>query len=430
MQWWRQGILPLAITKIVAIQTLIALASANVIWISAGYSRYATGASSRHIGALCFGLILTGATQSTLLTAVNTIGQRGVYVIGSNVGAWLAVGVGAALIVGVERTTEFWLLGLVIGQTVNTAIGALALFTLAGPRQHDGARLNISYPAMLSFAWPLLVGTGLYWVQNTGYRLLLGELTSPHTLGLVATSLTIGIAPIAAIEIVLTEYVRPAFYREIADASPARQADIWIKFASAYLPYVAMFATFIAAAGGSMAPFLVGPAFQDVGWLPAWGAATEFLLVLYSMLVTAVFALGRTQDLILPNAIGAVVIVSGMIALVPHSAGHGAGLSLAIGMFATTGLTLRSVKRHFRVHFPIKRIVVGIGANLPAVAAAVLLQGQRPMRPQTAAAFLLLACGWLIGSAVVLGRLWSRKPIGAEKRIDDEPCNRPESATS
>lgn len=318
---------------------------------------------------LVIATLIFGALNTTFITLINTLGFRGWFVLFSNLNSWLGLGVAVALALLFRTQAEYWMTGLLIGQTIVMIGAGLLLYKVAGSSSNKPASSNtvvgFDVAAVFRFSWPLIIATAFYWLQNSGFRFILVGLTDEATVGLLATGMAIAMSPMVMFDTLFTEYYRPIFYRDIAHSSNLQRAEAWNRYANSYFPAIILIAVYVAFGSPFLAKLLVGPAFQHVSWLAFGGAVVQASLMIYATYMSLVYASLDTKTAIWPNIIGAIVAVIGLLVFVPGQPLLGAAIALSIGIILTTFLLARKLKRNFALRVPWRRITQAGLAALP-----------------------------------------------------------------
>jgi O-antigen/teichoic acid export membrane protein len=373
---------------------------------------------------LVAGTLFLGTLSATFITLINTLGHRGWYVLFANLTTWLGLGLAVAITSWTGHQAEYWMTGLLIGQIIVMLLSVVVIYRVARRPSNvivqSGKTRGFDVSSVFRFSWPLIIATGFYWIQNSGYVFLLVKLSNEASVGLLVAGLAIAVSPLVMFESLFTEYYRPIFYRDISYSDNTQKAQAWNRYASAYFPAIVLVAVFMALSGPWLARLLVSESFQKVSWLAVWGALIQSALMVYATYITLVFASLNTRIVIWPNVFGAVVVVVGMVLLVPLNPLLGSGIALALGMFVTMIDLARRLRHRFVLHLPWRRIVKAGLISLPMFIGFEVVSKvwTEPTLPETLAT---LAVGgiYMLAGQYLLARSWlfQRSKLATPDRI-------------
>ena len=190
------------------------------------------GHSLLHVcGSLFFNTI-----NQTAIPSLNLLEYRGRFIVLTLVTILVGLASSFLLVKAFEPNAEFWLLGLLIGQTVISLIGVKMLFNKLHPEVSVDKPTQIHFKLLFAFAWPVAISVGLNWVQTQGYRFLIVDSLGLEALGLFVAGYGISAGLLAAFESVLTTYFQPRLYKRVNNNNIAEQTLAWNKYAAAILP--------------------------------------------------------------------------------------------------------------------------------------------------------------------------------------------------
>lgn len=359
---------------------------------------------------LIVGNVVLATTATMCNGLLNVVGRRTWYVVLANVTSWLGLGLAWLLTAGWARVAEYWLSGLLLGQLALLVGSVFLLRSITSGRSSvppPAARAGFNVREVATFAWPLVISTGLYWIETNGYRFLLVRVTDVTTIGLLTTGLTLAIAPLTMFDNLFSEYYRPIFYRDIAFSDDATKAEAWNRYASAYFPAVLLLAAFVGAGGPFLARFLVAAPFRSVAWLASWGALFQVTIAVYAVYVVLTHAALNTRVLIRPAFVGAVTTVILVAALPRWQSLPGAGIAVCAGMLMTLLDTARILHARFPLRVPWRRVGLASCLALPLVLAlTVLAPGARGATALEAISALVGGGAYVALAQLMLARQW------------------------
>ena len=279
---------------------------------------------------LVSGSLLFNTVNQTAIPSLNLLEFRGRFIALTlaTIGAGLACSF--VLVEMFQPTAEYWLLGLLIGQTVFAVIGVKLFFEKLRP---EGPFTKISRPQLrllFDFAWPVAISVGFNWLQTQGYRFFVADSLGLVALGLFVAGYGISAGLIAAFESVLTTYFQPRFYKRVSNNNMADQSLAWNKYAGAILPSLMLVTFLLAGLAPELTRFMVGPAYQSASQFVVWGVLAEGARVVAGVYSMSAHAKMKTRLLLLPNLLGAVICIALIWALAPKLGAHGVGLARAL----------------------------------------------------------------------------------------------------
>lgn len=301
---------------------------------------------------LVCGSLLFNTINQTAIPSLNMLEFRGRFVTLTlaTIGAGLLSSF--LLVSAFESTAEFWLLGLLIGQTVFAVIGVKWFFEKLRPATSVVMPTRAHLRQLFHFAWPVAISVGFNWLQTQGYRFFVADSLGLIALGLFVAGYGIGAGLMAAFESVLTTYFQPRFYKHVSKNNLGDQSLAWNKYAGAILPSLMLVTFLLVGLAPELTYFLVGPAYQSASEFVIWGVLAEGARVVAGIYSMSAHAKMQTRLLLLPNILGATICIALIWVLAPTFGAHGVGLARAL---AGIGMV-------FAMHFT---IIVVLNMRLP-----------------------------------------------------------------
>lgn len=349
------------------------------------------------IGWLIFlvcGSLLFNTISQTSLSSLNFLGDSGKFVLLSVATIAASFACATLLVQAVQPSAQYWLLGLLLGQTLLGVLGTKILFArlnkpgvLHAPPVIHRRHLHV----LFSFAWPVAIAAGLGWVQGQGYRYLLEGQLGLAQLGLFVAGYGISAGMIAGFESVLTTYFQPRLYRDVSMNHPVKQAQAWQRYAAAVIPSLLLTVALIVMLAPELTRLFLGENFQTAADFVIWGALAEAARVLMGVYSLIAHVYMRTRWLILPGLIGAILAIILCALLIPGFGAAGAGMGLALSGFAVVATMHIMLARQVGGGTPIRPVLMA------GLAAAVLWGMTLGLR------HLLNPAGWgLIAGVIAL----------------------------
>jgi O-antigen/teichoic acid export membrane protein len=279
---------------------------------------------------LTCGSLLFNTINQTAIPSLNLLELRVRFITLtlSTIGASL---VSSFLLVSVfQPTAEYWLLGLLIGQSLFAVIGVKLFFDKLQPESPVQMPSRAHLKLLFNFAWPVAISVGFNWLQTQSYRFLVVDSLGLVALGLFVAGYGISAGLMAAFESVLATYFQPKFYKRVSNNDRAEQSLAWNKYAGAILPSLMLVTFLLAGLAPELTRFMVGPAYQSASQFVVWGVLAEGARVLAGVYSISAHAKMKTRLLLLPNLLGAVICFALIWALAPAMGAHGVGLALSL----------------------------------------------------------------------------------------------------
>lgn len=318
-----------------------------------------------------FALLLAGqlavaGLQQALLHLVNLRGQRLPYVLLGNVVAWGGLGLATLACARWGARAPHWLAGLLAAQALVLVLAAAMLARQPGAGVAGAAAAPFSLRAAGAYAGPLVVCLALHWAQRSLPLPWLAGAEGRAAVGLFSAAFSLGMLSMLSFDALFKELYTPRYERDIAHAGSAARVRAWEHYAAAFFP--AALAAFVctAAAGPALLRLLTAPAFHGLGAYVAWGAACQWLLSLYSLVMLQAASAMDNRALVLPNAAGALVTAALLYAPAPLGAAMQTALATAAGMLTTTVLAAWRVRRVHAARWPWRRMAAAGAAACPA----------------------------------------------------------------
>jgi O-antigen/teichoic acid export membrane protein len=366
---------------------------------------------------LLAGNLVMATLNGAVLHCLNVLGRRFSYVALSNLASWGGIGLAfLAVLLGGSRA-EHWMAGLLCGQIVALALGAVVLrrrLCTSGPETIDpkpGAVAAFDIGTLWAFSWPLIICTGFYWVQRSSFAPAMAAEAGLQTLGLFSVGFSVGLLAMSSFDTLFREFYSPTYYHAIAVGTQVAKVTAWNDFAWACFPAMFAFALYVWASADFLLVLLTTSEFHGMGSVVRWGAASQLTISIYSlyMLLTASFHDNRV--LLLPNVIGAGVVVLLLATLLPVDSMHGAGAAINAGLLATTLLVGWRLAVLGDVRLPFRRVALSVVVSTPLLvlplAARLLLAGE-PLTAPVAFGWLALGSAYMIFVQYRLAAPWLR----------------------
>ncbi|MDP3349062.1 MAG: oligosaccharide flippase family protein [Hydrogenophaga sp.] len=282
--------------------------------------------------ALVCGSVIFNTVNQTAIPCLNLLGDSRRFIlltVATLIASFLAA---VTLVLTVQRTAEYWMLGILLGQALLALIGTRDLFAQLSRSNTASIQQPIHRQhlrSLFAFSWPVAIAAGLGWVQAQGYRYLMVEDLGLAQVGLFVAGYGLSAGIIAGFESVLTTYFQPRLYRDASATDPQLQTKAWRRYASAVIPSLVLTVGLLVVLAPDLTRLLLGEKFQAAASFVIWGALAEAARVLASVYSLIAHVHMRTRWLIWPNVVGAVISIVACSLLMPVFGAHGAGMGLA-----------------------------------------------------------------------------------------------------
>lgn len=310
---------------------------------------------------LVCGSLLLNTINQTSIPSLNMLGDSNKFVLLTVATIAVSFACATFLVQAVQHKAEYWLLGLLLGQTILAVVGSKVLFVKLRSSETHKTSVKIQkrhLQVLFNFAWPVAIAAGLAWVQGQGYRYLMDGQIGLASLGLFVAGYGVSAGMIAAFESVLTTYFQPRLYRDVSVAHPEHQAHAWHRYAAAVIPSLILTVSIIITLAPELTKLLLGDKFQSAAEFVVWGALAEAARVLMGVYSLIAHVHMRTRWLILPNFAGAVISITLCALLLPTFGAAGAGIGLAASGAAVVFLMHRLLAPKVGGGIPIRLILV------------------------------------------------------------------------
>lgn len=363
--WQVMGVAKYYLIRYVIYLLLVVFAAIIILPISYKIGLTDFGLSMPWLIFLVCGSLLFNTINQTSISSLNLLGDRKRYVFYSLATVVVSLACATLLIEMVHRAAQYWVLGILAGQTILAVAGSRALFVYLERKKSDSffssARIEKQHlRALFVFAWPVAIAAGLAWVQGQGYRYLMETQLGVAQLGLFVAGYGISAGMLAGFESILTTYFQPRLYRDVSDSQPDEQARAWHRYAAAVIPSLLLTVALIAMLAPELTRMLLGERFQSATPYVMWGAFAEAGRVLVGVYSLIAHVYMRTRWLIIPNLIGAILAISLCMLFVPDFGASGIGMGLALSGLAMAATMHILLARKVGGGIPLYLVLVAI----------------------------------------------------------------------
>lgn len=351
---------------LISISLMAALTLTFVNWVHAFGFQFNT----LWLLVLVCGSLFFNTVNQTAIPSLNMLELRGHFVVLTLATIGVGFACSVALVEYFSLTAEYWLLGLLVGQTIFAIIGVKLLFSRLRPAMPPGKLSRPHMKLLFDFAWPVAISVGFNWLQTQGYRFFVADSLGLAALGLFVAGYGISAGLIAAFESVLTTYFQPRFYKQVSTSTTEEQSEAWNKYAAAILPSLMLVTCLLISLAPELTRFMVGPAYQSASQFVMWGVLAEGARVVAGVYGMSAHAKMKTRLLLLPNLLGAVTCIGLIKILTPGMGAHGVGLARSLAgagmLLAMHYLMIAALQMQLPIRLLLRGALMGAGLMLIA----------------------------------------------------------------
>jgi len=371
-------------------------------------------ASSIWIFIIIAGSILLTSLNVSVLGWLNLFRKRFLFVFFSVLTLWLGLGISIFFILRLFPKAEYWLLGQLLGNALILLLATVTLFRIL--KKSNAAisdnKEGFTLSAVFNFAWPLAIGTFLYWCHTQGYRFVFQKLVGLDTLGFFVVGFGLGSNLMLSFDTLFNQYYHPIFYSGIANNSDQQKTIAWNKYAHAFFPASIIVAVYVSLGGPLFAKVFTGERFHIVGNIILWGAVSELFRMFASTIGMISHAQMEMKPLILPSITGAATAIISIFLFVRINPFLGGGVSLALGWFFASTHLFFKMKRLLPVQIPWRRIIYSLILSLPLFVFFVAMKNIL-ISPTIFQSVILLGVSalYVFFAQIIMARRWLSLPI-------------------
>ena len=360
---------------------------------------------------LIFGSTLISTANQVVIPGLNLLGYRTWFVYLTLATTAASLVMASLMMIFIQPRTEYWLLGLLIGQLLMVFVGGLVFYKhIKSPDYQGDSAIGMSsnhVKLMWRFAWPIIISAGLLWVQTQSYRFFMEGSLGLVQVGLFVAGYGVSAGIIAGFESVFTTYYQPIFYKHVSGEDVAAQGKAWTNYAGAILPSLLLVGFFLVAAATELTRLLLGDSYRDSSQFLVWGAIAELARVANGVYGMVAHARMKTKLLLFPNMIGVVISVTVMLWLMPKYGAAGVGVALVLAGIAVFIATYFATRAELVTTLPYRTLIQSVAVGVPLVAVAYMarqIMGSEGM----VAALMLLS---LLAAVFLPSQYWILRPF-------------------
>ncbi|MHB8063588.1 MAG: hypothetical protein ACYDG2_13310 [Ruminiclostridium sp.] len=297
---------------------------------------------------------------------LNLLEARGEFITISLTTSILIVFASYFLVLLKGETAQIWIIGQVIGYTIGLCIALVLLIRKSRNWHHIETKIQkINIKELLSFSGPLAISAGLFWVQMQSYRFILNHNVGLEVAAYFIAGYNVAAAVISSIELVLTQYLQPKFYKSINNNTTENQRQSWERYATFVFPITLLTFIYILFMAPYITRILLAPEFFTSYQYVIYGAAAETLRVFAAAIGMVAHATLKSIGLLKSNAVGAILTLGIGLFLIPYMGNLGAGITLALAGVGSLFFLLKSMRKLLTFDLPIKKTLKSLWIIVP-----------------------------------------------------------------
>lgn len=422
--WFESAVL---VKKLMRYQRYVSVvASIGGVLYFAWESAHSEGAPFAQSAGILALMVLAATWNTTLIPMLNMLGDRHWAVLLGLFSTTLGLFVAYCFTLYSPKGVS-WFAGQALGQAVGAVYAWQRLKTLCVKHRSQPTNSSergvalIDMATFMSFCLPLAMATGFMWIQLVGYRLGLEVLFGLDALGLAALGLVLANQVFALFETLAMQYVYPHFYHAIFKSNDVKsQANILTDIVNLLLPIYILLAICATVAAPAILKLLTDSQYHNAYYLLMAGLGIELCRVASNVFSLAAQVTQRTNSVIAPYAVGAIVLLAVFILTYKL---NGDVLHFVVGLFMSGFATSICMYFMMRVEVPFVlnfKMILGLLGLLVMTEIACIfflpvtlsLWQALILGTGTGAFFLLVAVLLLLRQSATNKLLVSRLPAG------------------
>ena len=337
LEWKKQNLHGPALKVFILYALFLAIVTAGIAWLLLR-SEVISSSGLWVLSACVLGAWMFGTNvMAQAVSLVNLLGRTRTFVSLRLVAMILGFALASFFVLAMDRSAEKWIWGLGLGHIV---IGIVTVWVLL---QHSGLSprrwfknqgifhfIGDHRSTGFSFMGPIMLMTGIYWLQSQGYRIPVAAVLGESQLGLFSVSYSMGANVIIAAEaIIINQWLVPMYYRRIVGVNSGASDSVWRESVAGVLPVLVLVAVFSVVAGPFMLRLLAHDEFQGAASLALWGGIAESTRLFAGLFYIGGVGRQDTRRMILPHIPGGIfmLVAAGSVGIF-YSSLHVLGLNI------------------------------------------------------------------------------------------------------
>lgn len=315
---------------------------------------------------------LASGSTLVLVNSLNILKNRVAFVCYTVAAAGIGVISASIIAVHTKLGAVGWLIGLSLGQVAvfYPAYRKLVCFSNVKFSLVEFWD-NMNLRKVMVFSIPISFVLLFQWVNNSSYRLLMGEFYSINTVAQISIAFAVSASIFNAFEGLLTQYYLPDYYSKIVGANSAQRLKYSNSIISQLMSYYLVLLAFIVFFSDYILILLVDAKFHGVGTFLQLAAGFEFFRASSNVVYLVSQSEVNTKGALLPYALGGSVLVIALTQLDMSEYIFGVPLVMFLSSFVVFLTLFFNMRKLLPIDFPWKKL--GKVATLIIPLASVLL---------------------------------------------------------
>lgn len=201
-----------------------------------------------------------------------------------------------------------WFTGQAFGYSLGAYFARRSFLRISLTRSIKLKNVNFDWKDICIYCFPLALGTGFMWIQQSGFRLIVEHYWGLASLGYLSVGLMLANQMWSLIESLAQQFLYPLFYKRIANSDVSLKSEAFSDLLNVLIPIYLILAGAFFLAAPYLLKVLASSNYADAGSFFKFGVGIEFFRVVANLISNAAHATKKTQTIVLPYAIGAIVV--------------------------------------------------------------------------------------------------------------------------
>jgi len=249
---------------------------------------------------------LIAGTHGVLLNAVNTLGNRIMFIIYAVTTLIIGLIFSLFILNYIDKSAIGWLYGIAISQLI-FSIGLYKYVVKNNDFSLDKIKsaFNKKYIKKVAiFTIPVTITLFLQWGQNTSYRFIIEAKYSLEVLAYIGVGLAVSSAIFSAVESLVVQFYNPIYIRKITNSSKEIRTKAWNDIANYMIPLYIVLVVYVIVLSPYLTNLLVAKKFHEAYIYVMLGSLIEFFRVITNIVYMVSQSEVKTNTTILPYSIG------------------------------------------------------------------------------------------------------------------------------
>lgn len=355
LEWYKSNQLNNGLRKIF-LKIIIPIALCAFIILSILGSVIEISFNSTYIALIIFFIIIAKTANELIFPVFNLIDKNLIYLFLVLVFHILNPVFSVAIIKIYEPSFDLWLIGLILSNLVVAVIGWNIISKLP---QNNTIKLNLKQ--LRSFSYYIMIGNILAWTLTDGFRFIAEAKIGLANTGILILGLMAASQIFANIEVLMNQFLMPRYLQKIAKADYASRSKAFNNLINASIPVYLIIVIVTIQLSDVVLNIIIDKSKINLSLIGAFitGVWIEFIKIILNTLKNILTSEYRTNSIIFPFLLGALILLSGLFSNQFNSIGFIAYLILSSYIFVVIFSLIsfnRIIKIRFDFRFFIKKI--------------------------------------------------------------------------